>query len=437
MTKLDQFRDPELSLWQSAVDETLVSRSQAAGKALCPRENPAHDLVQNALSEAKSFWDSLQKGLVHPKPDADAKGGQVGYCASLARNCALARARGDLAAAESYHAQLTQKEGDCDPHWAETATKYFEFLVSRQKPPYRVYTDINDFVIEGKLPDKARVAIVGDWGTGQPVAKVVLQQVARKKPDVVIHMGDIYYSATDFEVQNYFYKIWSETLDLSKVATYTLCGNHDMFGGGAPYYKLLDQLGQPASYFCLRNRNWQFLAMDTGLHDAKPLGNEPTYLENSEVAWLKHKIDTRGGRRTVLLSHHQLFAAYEDICGKAVNERLKAQLDPLLPNVDLWLWGHEHNLVLYEPYLGVLGRCIGHGAFPIGKNELPPDPKFPEVPVLPVRLSVTGDFYSHGYAIMDLAGDAAKISYYEDTNEEKPQYDELLGDYEQAVSTLN
>jgi len=73
-------------------------------------------------------------------------------------------------------------------------------------------------------------------------------------------------------MQNYFYNIWKESLDLTKVPTFTLAGNHDMFCGGAPYYKLIDQLGQPASYFCLRNDNWQFLAMDTGLHDNNPEG---------------------------------------------------------------------------------------------------------------------------------------------------------------------
>jgi 3',5'-cyclic AMP phosphodiesterase CpdA len=252
-----------------------------------------------------------------------------------------------------------------------------------------------------------------------------LSQIARKNPDVVIHMGDIYYAGTDFEVQNYFYKIWSETLDLSRIATFTLSGNHDMFCGGAPYYRLIDQLGQPASYFCVRNDDWQFIAIDTGFHDAKPEGDIPTFLQDTEVAWLADKILNRGSRRTVLLSHHQLFAAFEDICGKPVNDRLNQQLSPLLPDVDIWFWGHEHNLVIYPRYMGVLARCIGHGAFPIGIAEIQA-PKFSEVPVEPVRLGDNGTFYNHGYVIMDLAGGSATISYYQDTDEHQPQYTETL-----------
>jgi hypothetical protein len=237
-------------------------------------------------------------------------------------------------------------------------------------------------------------------------------------------------------MENYFYNIWKASLDLTKIPTFTLSGNHDMFCGGAPYYKLIDQLGQPASYFCLRNDNWQFVAMDTGLHDNVPDGTVPTYLEDTEVAWVADKIQNRGARRTVLLSHHQLFAANEDICGQSVNPHLNQQLSPLLPNVDIWLWGHEHNLVLYRKYLGVLGRCIGHGAFPVGVTEIPATPEFPEVPMEPVRLGLASDgvFYNHGYAIMDLAGSSATISYYQDTDEATPQYTETLDAVATATS---
>jgi len=168
------------------------------------------------------------------------------------------------------------------------------------------------------------------------------------------------------------------------------------------------------------------VAMDTGLHDDKPDGSLPTYLEDTEVTWVADKVHDSGGRRTVLLSHHQLFAANEAICGSSVNTRLQQQLAALMPMVDLWLWGHEHNLVVYEEYLGVLARCIGHGAFPVGLSEIPAAPKYPDVPMAPVRLGNNGVFYNHGYAIMDLAGRSATISYYQDTDEQNPQYVETL-----------
>ncbi|HUI57706.1 MAG TPA: metallophosphoesterase [Bryobacteraceae bacterium] len=439
MSKLTQFRDPDLSLFQSAVDEIVARKTAGAqsqdtgGAAVITRPDPGHSMVKMATHEADIAFTAIQSGTTPPGPPpapvqtaTEGIGDQVRYCASLARNYAVAKVLGHTADADHYHALLTATMGDCDPGWAETAIRYEEFLASKGQIPYRVHQNLSDFVIDGKLPANARIAFVGDWGTGLATAKTVLAQIARKNPQVVIHMGDVYYAGTDFEMQNYFFNIWKSALDLTKIATYTLSGNHDMFSGGAPYYKLLDQLGQPASYFCLRNDAWQFLAIDTGFNDSKPGGNDPTFLHDTELTWLADKIQNRGNRRTVLLSHHQLFAAFEDICGKAVNDRLNQQVSPLLPNVDLWLWGHEHNLVIYEKYMGILARCIGHGAFPIGLAEIPKTPKFPEVPVKPIRLGDDGTFYNHGYVIMDLAGNSATLSYYQDSDEDEPQFTETL-----------
>ena len=426
--KMQQSRFADLSLFHSAVDEVLARMNNNQ------RPDPSHASVQGAncvtqLAEAH--------GVIHADAAAAntalaglpevCDSNPVAYCASLARNLGLAILHGDQDLTKRYKAQLTAKVGVCDPHWLEAAEKYAEFVASRGKIPYRVWKNIGDFVIEGKLPADARIGIIGDWGTGQPDARAVLQQMARRKPQVAIHLGDIYYSATQFEVDNYFWKIWKDVLNLpaSGIASYTLAGNHDMFGGGAAYYNLLDRLGQPASYFCLRNDNWQIIALDTGLHDCKPTGTDPTYLEQTEVDWLRDKIQNRGNRRTMLLSHHQLFSAFEDIPGSGpVNQKLYSQLKDLLPNVAIWLWGHEHNQVIYKKYLGVLGRCIGHGAFPIGFDENPKI-KHAEIPVEDVRLS-GNPFLDHGYVVVDLNGRNAKISYFVSSNENNPVFTETL-----------
>jgi predicted phosphodiesterase len=267
---------------------------------------------------------------------------------------------------------------------------------------------------------------LADWGTGQREAWTVLRQVSRKNPQIVIHLGDIYYAGTEFEVQSYFYKPWQIILhENGNPRTFTLAGNHDMYSGGKSFYNLLDQLKQPASYFCLRNRNWQIIGLDTGLH-AK-MGLEPTFLEPSEVEWLLDKIQNSGGRRTVLLSHHQLFSADEQFKGQSFNIDLYKQTCTALNNVELWLWGHEHNLVIFEPYMNLKrGRCIGCGAFPVGAGELPASHKNSDVPLKPIHLSRRGDFYQHGYAVMMLNGAAGNVDYYQDGDENIPLYSEVL-----------
>jgi predicted phosphodiesterase len=432
---LKNTRDPELALWQSAVDE-VVAKASAGAQA--QDIDSGHviarpDVSQSMVAAAALDVDAAETGKAAPLTGATQAAtedvGQVlRYCSTLARNVVRDAVMLDPTGASINHAQLTAKMGDCDPHWAEAAIKYAEFLVSCQAVSYITWKQIGDFVINDALPAKARVAIVGDWGTGQDDAKRVLAQIARKKPDVVIHLGDIYYSCTDFEATNYFYNIWSSILDLknTQIRTFTLAGNHDMFSGGAPFYRLLDKLGQPASYFCLRNDKWQFIAIDTGFNDRVPGGSIPTFLQDTEVAWLKDKIQTAGGRRTILLSHHQLFSAFEAIAGGSVNTHLMSQVQDILPSVDVWLWGHEHNQVIYERYQGVLGRCIGHGAFPIGISEQEA-PKFSDVPMVDVKLGQGDAFMNHGYTIVDLDGDSAKISYFEDCDEDDAVFVEKVG----------
>ncbi len=159
------------------------------------------------------------------------------------------------------------------------------------------------------------------------------------------------------------------------------------------------------------------MALDTGLHDDDALDAKPTCLEDTEVAWLNDKIATAGNRRTVLLSHHQLFTANEAIGGQSVNVKLQGQVGPILPKVDVWFWGHEHNQVVYKTWQGVLARCLGHGAYPVGITEIPVKPRF-EVPMENAFLAKGASFYSHGYCIMELDGPVAHVSYYQDSDPE-------------------
>ena len=425
MSKLKQTRDPDLSLWQSAVDEVVARKRAATAPAGAPalaatRPDTTQTMVQAAAADvtAEESKQPLQLPTALAPPAVEGAIDTVKYCSNVARKLAVAICDGDKDQEAICRAQLG-KFTVCDAGWMEPVEKYVAFKLGQGTIPYRRYTDIDEYVIDGKLPDNAKLAIVGDWGTGQDEAKQVLQQIRRKNPDVVIHLGDIYYSGTSFEVDQYFYQIWSSVLDLSRTPTFTLSGNHDMFAGGAPYYALLDKLGQPASYFCLRNDNWQLVAVDTGLHDCKPGCSDPTYLEDSEVAWLQRRLDQAGDRRTMLLSHHQLFTAFEDIGGSsAVNDKLQAQTGPLLEKIAIWIWGHEHNLVIYKKQMNILARCVGHGAFPVGLTEVPDRPKHPEIATEDFRLAQGKEFYAHGYAIVELNGPNADVSYYQDTDED-------------------
>ena len=101
----------------------------------------------------------------------------------------------------------------------------------------------------------AQVALVGDWGTGAQPAIQILKHIAGCKPDVLIHLGDIYYSGTPAECASNFSFLIEQLVRRNNpsLLVYTLAGNHDMYCGGAGYYDLICRLNphnfmQPASF---------------------------------------------------------------------------------------------------------------------------------------------------------------------------------------------
>ncbi len=325
--------------------------------------------------------------------------------------------------------------GKNDPFWIECITEFVEHysLTRHSAVPYIKYRSVTDCILPpGTLAPRCKIAVVSDWGTGDRRAQSLLADVARQKPDILIHLGDIYYACTALEA-NAFHSNVTRAFPDGPPRLFTLCGNHDMYSGAAPYYALLKRIGQPASFFCLRNQNWQILAGDTGYNDFNPFNRaeDATWIRDrdegdtySELDWHKDKLVNAASRRTILLTHHPLFTRNSSIAGQAVNPYLQEQFGGYLPELALWLWGHEHNLVVYEPFMGLgKGRCVGASAVPVAAAEnltLPsPDLDGQAVPELvtvngrvPRLLAqADGDLYQLGYALIDLDERDGRATY--------------------------
>ncbi|HKY44141.1 MAG TPA: caspase family protein [Pyrinomonadaceae bacterium] len=449
--------DPSLSLLQSAFDQVIAqkdgetrSRSVGGREEDFKRPELSHPIINEvtqyciAVGNADISLEDLpspdQVGLSEEQrrllQDAQERGvvDVVKYCASMAvgmaKNLWAAKWKGDTTLFDQYQAALTKKFGDCDPNYKDAVIQYVKFLANRGEIPYVKWKQQSDFVIDdkAKLPEDAVIGVVADWGTGEPEALEVLWQLKSHNPNVVMHLGDIYYAGTEYEIENYFYQPWKRILqlDTSNVLSLVLPGNHDLYAGGQPFFGLLKKLGQEASFFCLRNDHWQLIGLDTALNDK--LGGQPTALDPSEAEWVIDKIQNAGNRRNILLSHHQLFSANDQFNGKSYNENLYNQLHSILPKVDLWLWGHEHDLVIFDEHRGLRrGRCIGGSAFPVGNFEMPTTHVNPEIPFnKEVELSKGPAFYQHCYVVIKLAGPAATVLYYEDRDGGKLVYQEAV-----------
>ena len=461
---IETFRDHFLSMYQSIVSEA-ASRIDASDRAGAHSGGRARHAVGRSASSLLPACaaDVARREYAHrygQPPAASpvgrtrklAAGDAARVCAELAFRYLKARLSGDSEALAAVRSELTAST--CDPAWAMTIEEYLKYFGpegSRREIPYVRPSAVRNRTIE--LKAGARVALVGDWGTGAQPAIQVLKEIASFKPDVLVHLGDIYYSGTPAECASNFTAIIERVLRRTNpdLPTYTLAGNHDMYCGGVGYYELIRQLNpeplrQPASFFCLRSADekWQLLALDTGLHDYSPLGvaEAVTRIEDDELEWHCARLKEFRGR-TILLSHHQLFSAFSPI-GKADERGKRSAINPHLltafntmaaaGRISAWFWGHEHTLSIYNPFAGLeRGRCFGHGAVPVSILDTiyVPIPGLDQVPTIvpKTELRQQGSVYAHGFAILSFGADACLADYYQDIDGAAVLvYSELIAD---------
>lgn len=439
MTEDFSYRDPKLSIWQAAAAEVQRTRNSQEGiaaeaiqaqPAAAHRENPLMapvHLVANTLKGAKKPLDSLLDDLKTGILKLKAKFDPLDDCAKAAARFLQAELTGNDEESQIYAGQL--RMGVCDAvGWAECLTTYLGYKALLQNPMYRPNQNpVFD------LKNASKLAIIGDWGTGLQQAKLVLEQLAAMKPDILLHLGDVYFAGTQPETQDNFLSICRSVL--GNIPIYSLCGNHDMYSSGKGYYSLLDQIGQQASYFCLQNDDWMFLAIDTGFHDNNPftIATNMTQLviqgNWSEAAWHLDQINRAADRKIVLLSHHQLFSSFSSVgCvngeNYAYNPNLYQVFEPVLPKLEWWFWGHEHTLGIFDEYMGLKrGRCVGASAVPVfqdqqsytsatGLKTLNAATSMPTWNPKGV-LGVSAGAYNNCFAMMTLTGAAAEVKYYE------------------------
>jgi hypothetical protein len=210
------------------------------------------------------------------------------------------------------------------------------------------------------IPSTARVAVLGDWGSGLYGAPVCASSIQNDAKDyqVLLHLGDVYYSGTKDEIKDRFLNLWPK----KPSAISRACNaNHEMYTGGYGYFDLiLKQFNQPASYFALQNDHWLLVGLDSAYKEWE--------LVNDQVAWLTNLIASAGDRRVVLFSHHQLFSWADK-----AETKMQSQLAALLNNKKIfaWYWGHEHRCVIYDqhPVWDIYGRCIGHSGYPYFRDK--------------------------------------------------------------------
>jgi calcineurin-like phosphoesterase family protein len=464
------FHNARLSVAQAAIRENVAKRAPGT---------PASGLFAGhpMLQAASAVLERVDRGEIRSGPAVLAAYGErraaqqrqgvavaadlstPEICLDLLTRYVLAWAVNDTSAMNEIESEWV--DTPCDAlGWLQAVRAWLEYYWDGAAPQYNPpsnpqgqdqapYTSPGTFA----LPPAAngttlRVGVLGDWGTGEPEAVAVLDQLMQQAPDLIIHVGDVYYAGTqDEQTNNFLNLITAARAQYSRnIPVYTLPGNHDYYSGGAAFYAMIQQLNagvpnasvQAHSFWALVNDAWQLEGMDTGYHDSDLLhvAEDNTHLRTDEAAWHLQQLGNAGGRTVILFSHHQLYSAFEEINKKWKNFRLLENLQEwrgATSNIAAWLWGHEHVLEVYQVpgTLPLLGRCVGNSAFPVftDASDYTPGASPAEIPLLQAASSPGGGIafphnfvqsqaddlvWASGYALLELpASGAATASYYQ------------------------
>lgn len=450
-------RDRDLSLWQSAVRQTLSNRDDMSDDQ---KKQIEYGVSLHAMSQESGAPASAAAVVTTPGAAQDS---------NLVFGALKAHQNSDPAQHTSLFSALVTKYSTWDlSGWVQCGWYYIKYYVLAHLPPsYHDWqghapADPNFGVIDYRLPAQSRVLMIGDWGTHMDDNVALLRQALKKfTPDVIIHLGDVYYSGTVEEctrnVLDVMDKIVAELNLAKRPAFFAIPGNHDYYSGGSGFYQMIAKVNsgvagctQQASYFCLRTQddNWQFLGMDTGYGDRNPIEQMAPSLQVHEPTWHRDKLDKFPGS-TILLSHHQLYSAKEKLNdGKRpyLNESLYSTFKQYFDRVAAWYWGHEHNFIVFDNNLEIAegdpvlrkGRLLGCSAYEESQTDDPYEIIYSQVRFIEnyPTLKVSGwadrqKFYNHAFAIFDIAPDKIAVTYYEYPSwgqTKAPLSDPLIGD---------
>ncbi|WP_298902842.1 metallophosphoesterase [uncultured Psychroserpens sp.] len=305
-------------------------------------------------------------------------------------------------------------------------------------------------------PLNAKIAIIGDWGTGawkdgdlpKAPAQLVIEGVEALKPDYVIHLGDVYYAGTSNEERNNLLGLLKGK-SLGKL--YTMNSNHEMYDGANGLYDVAlesqlfsEQLGR--TFFSIDIGDWILVGLDSAYFDDSALYMEGSLYKDKKTSYQYKFLNdlSKQGKPIFLMTHHNGIGIKDH--NFTVNTKLwdqvKECLDGNMP--DMWYWGHVHNGIVYNtdklsfPNTKIPKsttgktpqfRCCGHASIPFGngsgfytkkggqkimRDELEyysHTPLDASHPTLSQRERVL-----NGFAVIDINGSDIKETFYEVSN---------------------
>lgn len=357
---LEELRGPEhrrgvLSAAQATGGRSLVLSAVTEGRPVTEPERPA--LAADVLERAREALDALPPNPIAVKGFVNNDDIALSLVLSQIAEKHAAPRPGvlkDITGVKRYEL--------LDPGWWGSLAN----RLIHKRVPFITHSSLDDFRVE-IAEEKLSVAMVGDWGTGLPSSQAIARHMAALNPSITIHLGDVYYSGTNHEVESRFLPDWPA----GSLGTFAINSNHEMYAGGEGYFGITLKKDpfvqhQKASYFCLSTPGWQIIGLDSA-YEASDLLYQKGRLSDAQLAWLKAQLaeGARRGQRSIVLTHHNPIHARGERDEGLLNQMLQvADPNPF----EFWYWAHEHCAARFAPFGApgrqFLGRCVGHGGVP-------------------------------------------------------------------------
>lgn len=357
------------------------------------------------IKALKFLWDALARRIPTQISDAN-------YNSLLA----CSRKGGLVAPNGIVYGERQYEQLDIRWVWA-----WIDYLLSHHLGHFATFgtTPAPPIQLVGAAPGLVKIAIVGDWGTGDSTAEGVMAQMIAASPDYIIHLGDVYYAGTAGD----YLPLHEEAANLIGFwppeyagKSFTMNSNHEMYSGAEGYFQALNAANSPfsaqnhASYFALQYAGWTILGLDTAYFSTSPMVMDGSIDDGNGIQsqWIQNL--GLAPEKVIVMSHHNALSddgSVKQPLWAEVNGALKG--DPYA-----WYWGHEHLGVVYtnptksSPPSATYCRCLGHGALPFGDaSELHGAPGVAYYAHTPQPSSV---LVYNGWALLTLASADGKMT---------------------------
>ncbi|MGZ3763201.1 MAG: metallophosphoesterase family protein [Mucilaginibacter sp.] len=290
----------------------------------------------------------------------------------------------------------TVKYATLDINWADAFLYYLRTRYAKDLPSFLFPINTHAF---GGPPQPVsltgaslKIAILGDWGTGVWAdsesalcpAQLISEAIQQQSPDLVIHLGDVYYYGSSNQEQASMGTFWAG----GAKGSLTLNSNHEMYDGANGYFDAAlaypaFKVQQGASYFAVIYSNWIIFGLDSAYFDQSALYSDGTVSDADQLSFISKVLAENGAPNTkiIVMTHHNAISydgsQLNTYSGGSLMNDIYTALGNRIP--DYWYYGHLHNGIVYDAAaLGNSGifnqfgavpnlRCFGHAAIPFGK----------------------------------------------------------------------